>query len=146
MVNMNTINEQELRDNHQEALNRTYKHFITDKRPFSYCENSEDPNRGRYRGDDGTACPVGLLMTDEEYSPDMEGKAPMWIDNDENPMRMAISYHLDFLFRLSDAHDQIIPVWREGKHDAARLYLELELAHIATDWKLNLPQSSYSPN
>ena len=135
-----------VRENHQAALDQAYSHFIRDKRRFSYCENAEDPNHGRYRGDDGSACPVGLLITDEEYTPELEGKAPAVVNNDENPFRFLVEYDLEFLFRLVDAHDECVPIWREGNEDKARLQFELELAHIATDWKLDMQQSSFSPN
>lgn len=134
------------RASHQSALNNAYDWFVVRKMPFSNWEESDEPERGRYRGDGGAMCPVGLLITDGEYTPEMEGNAPTVVSNNENPFRFLIDYNLEFLFALVEAHDKALSFWREGRLDAARLQFELELAHVATDWKLSMPVSLYSPN
>ncbi len=146
MVDMDDRDPPDVMENHQAALDRAFLWFVYEKHPFSNWEDSDEPERGRYRGDNGAMCPVGLLITDEEYSPELEGKAPIIVNNDESPFRFLMEYSLEFLQRLVEAHDKALSYWREGNQDGARLQFELELAHIATDWKLNMPQSLYSPN
>lgn len=54
-----------------------------------------------YRGPEGRMCAVGCLLSDEEYSPDMEGRPVFMMP--QLPSRL--QGHLRFLERLQKAHD-----------------------------------------
>ena len=54
---------------HQEIFDKVADHLFTQK-----CKCTKD-NVCLYRGDDGTKCAAGCLITDEEYKPAMERKS-----------------------------------------------------------------------
>lgn len=145
MVNMDELESPVMHATHQSALLHAYDWFVVRKNAFSNWEESDEPERGRYRGDNGAMCPVGLLISDEEYSPEMEGHAPAVVNNEENPFRFLTDYNLKFLFGLVEVHDKALSYWREGNEDGARLQFEIELARLATDWNLDMPTSMYAP-
>jgi hypothetical protein len=67
-----------------------------------------------YRGSDGTKCAVGHLITDEEYTSDMEGNDAVMLHSAEMlPDRLV--RHLDLLGYLQDAHDETSTQWRRKR-------------------------------
>lgn len=72
-----------------------------------------------YRGDSGTKCAIGHLLTDEEYTPEMEGSTihgallGRFLRND--------SAMLDFLEELQNIHDVWSPSEWRTKFDALRI-------------------------
>jgi len=72
-----------------------------------------------YRGDDGTSCAVGCLISDKDYTADMEAHSvsPLFRDF---PIIGAKLGHKDFLSKLQWIHDQaIIGEWRDKLIDLA---------------------------
>jgi len=65
----------------QEIFTKVWNHFVIEEQPFSidhdrelaYDTHEDDQNRCAYRGPGGTKCAVGLFITDENYSPSIEG-------------------------------------------------------------------------
>lgn len=70
----------------------------------------EDNSSCAYRGKDGLKCAVGCLITDEEYTPDIEG-------NSIESLHIAVLVdikHYDILERLQLIHDETHPsFWKE---------------------------------
>lgn len=129
-----------IKTNHQEAINIAFDWYVVQRQPFSRSEASVTPFTGRYRGDNGTKCPIGLLITDEEYTPEMEGRAPLMLPTD-NPMRFMIDYNLEFLFELLGVHDKCLPLQLKGEDKEARVKFERLLGDFALEWGLIMPFS-----
>lgn len=59
-----------------------------------------------YRADDGGKCAAGILIPDEEYHPDMEGKNFVSVCNDYTYMKYKFNYDQVWLIRrLQNLHD-----------------------------------------
>lgn len=61
--------------NRQEIYNTVKEHLLKQGRKSA--ETTDDPftpDACKYRGPDGTKCAIGVLIPDELYSPDMEGR------------------------------------------------------------------------
>ncbi len=54
----------------QEILDKQWDWFITQDQPFGMGPNND---RCKFRGEGGSRCAIGLLISDEEYDPNMEG-------------------------------------------------------------------------
>ena len=127
--------------NHQAAINIAHDWYVVQRQPFSNSVESDDPFTGRYRGDNGTKCPIGLLITDEEYSPKMEGHAPLMLPS-SNPLRFMTDYNLDFLWGLREVHDKCLSLQMSEMAVAARARFECLLALFALEWELDVPFST----
>lgn len=69
---------------------------------------SEDGKTCAYRGHDNTMCPVGALIPDESYSPDMEGKnirELLRLGLIPSPLKEEFTKNLHLLDRLQYIHD-----------------------------------------
>ena len=123
---MNHSNEYEFL---QEIFDRVGNHLLTqnakswDRTDISSC---------RYRGDFGRTCAVGCLITDDNYSEDLEGFAvnslivqkavfdslPTIVYGKHGPGVL-----VDFLIKLQAIHDLSEPSeWREELNDLAEPY------------------------
>ena len=85
------------------------------------------PGGCMYRGDNGTACAVGCLITYENYKSSFEGRGSMYepvIEAVEKSLGFGLSKELqDFLYALQGIHDRDYPYsWR-------RMLAELAVMH-----------------
>lgn len=79
----------------QEIFDIVAKHLLTQN-----CKALGLDGRCSYRGDAGTKCAVGILISDEEYYPEMEG---FNVTGLKLPDRLLP--HIDFLTRFQIIHD-----------------------------------------
>lgn len=84
--------------NKQELLNKVWKHLRKQGRQARNPINDSCA----YRGDDGTTCAIGCLISDRYYNPSMEGCTAGMIKNDI-PLLRRFSSH--FLNELQSTHD-----------------------------------------
>ena len=81
----------------QEVFDTVVNHFKTQKVP------AVTGRRCLYRTPDGLKCAAGILIKDEDYSPDMEGTDFSGIASD-----LPYLYdHVDLIQRLQDVHDSV---------------------------------------
>lgn len=67
-----------------------------------------------YRGPDGLKCAVGVLITDEEYKPEMEEKT-VWELCDDDLLPERLRPHAQMLRSLQRIHDDSkVEHWAEG--------------------------------
>lgn len=90
----------------QEAFDIVVKHLFEQKRPSMSCA------RGRlempicaYRGVEGRKCAIGALISDEEYSPELEDKDVTTLDLDDALPPSLRGLDIVFLAELQDIHD-----------------------------------------
>lgn len=108
--------------NRQEVFNRVATHLLTQMK------KSLMGNDGfcAYRGRKGLACAIGCLITDEAYTPDVEGKT---VNNEKVVEALAkcgievkkVGY--GFFCALQKVHDEYeYQQWRPRLHDVADDY------------------------
>jgi hypothetical protein len=75
-----------------------------------------------YKNPDGLMCPVGFLIMDDEYHPDMEGKpVHKVIFMGPTSLRDRLSQHINLLSRLQAIHDgEPIEKWEQLLEFAAK--------------------------
>lgn len=105
--------------NKQEVFDKVVKHLLTQnaKAQKNYIWDGATYDKGicMYRGNEGRMCAVGCLITDEAYSPDIEGYAA---DTEEvlNALRNS-GIEIDntdaqFLYEIQQIHDySAVDVW-----------------------------------
>lgn len=78
------------------------------------------PDSCAYRSLDGKKCAVGALITDEEYSPMMEGANVYYMIETTLSMRNRLREHRFLLRHLQKVHD-VLPVerWEESLQSVA---------------------------
>jgi len=89
----------------QRAFNIVWGHFVINKGKQSIAEDKNTGNvmwmyRGPYRRKDS----IGLLITDEDYHPDMEGLSVEEVLSEWPDIQLAVK-DIDLLVRLQWAHD-----------------------------------------
>lgn len=102
---------------HQKAFDIICKHMLEQN------ERSVSKVSGacRYRGQSGMMCAIGVLIDDEHYYPEIEGKSAC-----ETVVRQSLrssGWELDdsFLVALQDIHDLAAPEkWKERLSDVGR--------------------------
>jgi hypothetical protein len=96
---------------------------------------AKDSPRCLYRGPGGRKCAVGILITDEEYKPEMDGDASSvqcLVDNGLLPERLKPHVHL--LCVLQDAHDNTLTnSWADWKADLNEIALDFGLSTAVLD-------------
>lgn len=94
----------------QEIFTRVASHLLAqNRRSFLH-------GRCAYRGDNGDMCAVGCLITDEAYTPNLEGctvgKASVIRALEASGISVE---HTGFLAELQEFHDNTIPTfWRQS--------------------------------
>lgn len=90
----------------QEAFDIVVKHLFEQKRPSMSCA------RGRlempicaYRGVEGRKCAIGALISDEEYSPELENRDVLALNRDGALPPSLAGLDIDFLVELQAIHD-----------------------------------------
>lgn len=119
----------------QEIFDIVWKHFITDKNPFSV---NQDTNSCRYRGPNDTKCAIGVLIPDNVYTDRIEGEvisSDVLLDIKPFASWLIKTFHAEdmrFLKALQEAHDA---------HSFNSGYdgLHRQLTIIATKYNLIIP-------
>ncbi len=77
-----------------------------------------------YRGENNCKCAIGILIPDNEYLEEMEGKIPNAIKNLLNPdLKEIFSVNYKLLFKLQGIHDSEDPSkWEEKLKSLAKEY------------------------
>ena len=89
-----------------------------------------------YRGDEGTMCAVGCLMTDDEYHPSLEGTA---IDHLLDKKTLAprlddrIKPNLNMLMDLQNFHDSILQYEDDGAFTEST---EVHICELRGKWNI----------
>jgi hypothetical protein len=115
----------------QNAFNIVYVHLLTQKKR-AWGEVSP-PRAGHknegclYRAPDGTKCAIGALITDEEYSPEMEGERVG--GTTLRPILERLQLDSEFAEELQEIHDSEDPEEWEGC-----------LRVFAKSYKLTIPE------
>lgn len=125
--------------NNQKALEVVYDWFVVQKNPLSRWADRGDPLVGRLRGDDGAKNPVGLLVDNDSYDIIMDTDFSL-VSSGDRPFSLLIDYSLEFLYDITDAHDQCLGLWASKEEEKARLQLKMNLCVIAAKWHLEIPE------
>lgn len=98
----------------QEAFDIVVKHLL------SQGERSLTPGGlCAYRGKNGLKCAVGILIPDNEYSPELEGS----LSSVRYKCSSLKSVDFDFLGKLQNIHDDYLPdAWEMGLKELAVNY------------------------
>lgn len=77
-----------------------------------------------YRANDGSKCAFGVLITDEEYSSEMEHKgSSILIGHKDYPSLDRFAYNIGIIASLQHIHDTINPKsWKDNLKDLAYMY------------------------
>lgn len=126
----------------QEIFDKVAKHLLHQKVKSYYNQNGTCA----YRGSNGTMCAVGCLITDEEYSPDMEGKTvggllswaryraierPMFYTEKERTLYKGLyerlASHQGLLIELQEIHDGGSPEYWHNRLSELALRHDLKM-------------------
>lgn len=120
--------------NRQEIFNKVAAHLLTQGRKAQRGANvvGDTPTQCRYRGENGTMCAVGCLISDDVYTPELEG-APVRRASVLGALKSSgVSVYGDaimFLARLQTIHDTCeVHTWRDELEIVATQY-DLEWKH-----------------
>lgn len=111
----------------QEIFTKVYRHLMKQKKKSTRVENSFAYTCA-YRGDNGAMCAVGCLISDEKYTPSLEGRS---VRNTAVQCAIPKRYapHIDLLFGLQKIHDlECVADW------------EVKLQALATRNNLKIPK------
>jgi hypothetical protein len=81
-----------------------------------------------YRGPDGTKCAAGILITDEEYHWDLEGKIVLALTTQKNKAYLpgfaeVVGPNTDLMLSLQSVHDQfVVEMWEKELESVAATY------------------------
>ena len=90
--------------NNQEAFDLIWDYFVVRKAPFSIVGESGEEVNPLYVKDKDVRCPIGLLIAEEEYTDDIEGKS-IDIVYDELPSLEGLEQEFLLVVQLSyDTH------------------------------------------
>ena len=124
--------------NMQEAFDKVWERFVVEGRPASV-RVVNGTKRCKYRGPRGARCAVGLLISGDEYRPEMEGKsAGELVEAFDPPSLRALD--CNFLEDLQNAHDDAAtwPSYKKGRgfrdRIAHRLRTVAETYGIEVKW------------
>lgn len=116
----------------QEMFDAVWDHFVVKGSPKSMQEYS-----CRYRGPGGSCCAVGVLMTDEQYSPGLEDRTA-----DDDKVMSALGFDpadeekwcgmQEFLLAMQSAHDQ-------SRKDNFRSEFKAAMRRVAESHGLTVP-------
>lgn len=84
-----------------------------------------------YRGPNGTKCAIGHLITDDKYTPDLEGEN---IYNRQGVLPKGVGEHIDFLLALQGIHDE--SPTHEWQNDFSCLANAHRLAMPQVNWSV----------
>jgi len=94
---------------HQDAFTKM-KNFLLAQNAKSEVKN-EIENRCLYRGPNNTACAVGCLIPDDEYSPEFEAMSLVRVQESVSTLR---DLRFEFLFGAQRVHDAYpVSLWPE---------------------------------
>ena len=99
----------------QETFDTVARHLLAQG-----CRSVNGEGNCQYRGTDGTKCAAGVLIPDEDYSPDMEGKltCPHTLIG---YFLAGLGYDLELVVALQRVHDYWpVEEWRDGLHAVAK--------------------------
>ena len=111
----------------QQVFDKVAKHLLTqNKRAMKDFRGEYPADRCAYRGDDGSTCAVGCLLSDDEYRPTFEGKASgtllrtlLGVDT----LPDEVMPYRNLLASLQNVHDTYEPdEWPWKLADVARVY------------------------
>jgi hypothetical protein len=115
--------------NLQEAFDKVAEHLLLQGK------RSENPNICLYRGPDGTKCAIGCLISDEDYTPNMEPKSVEELINSgmlSSELSSFMGENINFFRELQRIHDGIIVYdWKDALKQLAIAY-GLEFKGIGT--------------
>jgi len=126
--------------NNQEAFDLIWEYFVVDRAPFSIIGNSGEEVKPLYFKSKGVYCPIGLLISEDDYTSIIEGQS---IDEVYHmlPSLEGIEQELLLVIQLSyDVHatDYATGVQAEKK---ARQGFKNDLRRkIAKKFKLDIPK------
>lgn len=113
----------------QDIFNTVWNHFIVgDGQPSIFRAKC------LYRGPKGTKCAVGLLISDEKYSPEMENMSLSLLSG-----FLGLSEHDNLLHALQDAHDCAARTPYRTP-ELFKRYMRAGLKGIALDFNLETPK------
>lgn len=103
----------------QEAFDIVAKHLFEQKRPSVLSKGV-----CAYRGVEGRKCAIGALISDEEYSPELEDKDVMTLGLKDALPPSLRGLDIEFLTELQDIHDNAALTW-QGTFVAGALRVKL---------------------
>jgi hypothetical protein len=93
---------------------------------------ADDGRSCAYRGEGGTSCAIGCLITDDRYVPHMEGKTAYGLIENITGMRAYLGWHEPLYRDLQNTHDDV----RKGFWDTTG-NMRAELHRIAEQHALD---------
>ena len=123
----------------QEAFDKVVAHLFEQKERSMAKFSPHEPPNCAYRGEHGLKCAIGTLISDEEYSRDMESKSVTELLSRFPSLAFANINH-GFLSQLQQVHDGSFD-WDDPdqlKLDMTKVRTKLQAA--AANWNLNLPE------
>jgi hypothetical protein len=120
--------------NNQKCFNKVWQHFVVEKRKQSILENEYTGEtiwalRGPYRRRDA----IGVLMSDEDYNPDMENFS-VDVVVEVYPELQLGTKDIQFLVALERAHDFVVQSDEEFTDR-----IQIRLHGVAEDFGLKIP-------
>lgn len=103
----------------QEIYDIVAKHLLTQKVKSDYC-NPHGIRLCKYRGPNNLKCAFGILITDEEYDPDMEGSSAHSIIQST---LTRYRNNIQLISELQSIHDKLSPYeWYDSLKKVAGEY------------------------
>lgn len=113
----------------QEAFNQVWDWFVVQGNPQSTTDHGEPICQ--YRGPNGAKCAAGVLLTDEEYKPSMEGSSFQ-----ANEWGLHRFRHIEVeVGRMQCMHDQ----WQPLMCVNFNTYMKEKLTGFAIQYSLTVP-------
>jgi hypothetical protein len=121
--------------NRQEVFNTVYAGLLAQNaRSTTQLSSSDGGTACRYRGDAGRKCALGLLIPDELYSVEMEGRGAVRLLEQFPEIAKALG--------AESRQDAIFLVSLQRVHDGfEQAYWKRVLARTAAEWSLSIPVS-----
>lgn len=97
--------------NNQEALDLIWECFVINKSQFSVIGNSGEEIMPLYIKSDTVFCPIGLLMSRDDYLPELEGQS---IDSIYDRIPSLFGIEPEFLLAIQFAYDECATNYAAG--------------------------------
>jgi len=140
--------------NYQECFNKIWQHAVVEKNPPGW---NNELGRCRYRGDKGTKCFIGVLISDDIYDPLMEQKSAteLFEQDFSANLRKSLEFsnfshnNITFVSLLQSSHDGNARGYYEGVKrlrtaEEFSLGVEQSLRAVALRFGLSIPENKKS--
>lgn len=122
--------------NKQQIFNKVWNHFIVEDNGPSILSNEDGRARCSYRSPDGNKCAAGVIISDDDYDPEMEGIRVMQLVEKFN-VPDYMTKHAYFIDLLQQSHDNIA----QGPLEEFRDKMKKNMIYVANTYELTVPDA-----